>query len=160
MGLSQRKILFVFAFFVLASCNSENKKDPYQNLDRRDRIRLMQYMQEGRRLYALHCANCHQLDGSGLARLYPPLRTSDYMKSNKSKVICGIKYGQKGPITVNGIDFNQIMPPLPNLTDLEIAEIATYIYTEFADTAQIITMNDIRAILDQCASTDSLEIKK
>jgi mono/diheme cytochrome c family protein len=150
----------VFALFLLACCNTENKKDSYQNLDRRDRIRLMQYMQEGRRLYTLYCANCHQPEGTGLARLYPPLRNSDYLKANKTSVICGIKYGQKGPITVNGIEFNQIMPPVPNITDLEIAEIATFIYTEFADTAQIITMNDIRSILDQCDSTDSLEIKK
>jgi len=160
MSLPVRKILFVFALFLLASCNGGNKKDPYQFLDRRDRIRLTQYMQEGRRLYGLHCANCHQPDGQGLARLYPPLRNSDYLKANKSKVICGIKFGQKGPLTVNGIGFNQIMPPVPNITDLEIAEIATYIYTEFADTTQIITMNDIRAILDQCVVSDSLAIKK
>ncbi len=160
MSQPLRKVLILVALYLLASCNSENKKDFNQFPDRRDRIRLMQYMQEGRRLYSLHCANCHQPDGNGLARLYPPLRNSDYLKANKSKVICGIKYGQKGPITVNGIEFNQIMPPLPNLTDLEIAEIATYIYTEFADTAQIITMNDVRAILDQCASIDSLDIKK
>jgi len=155
-----RKIIIACGLFILASCNSENKKDPYQHLDRRDRIRLMQYMQEGRRLYGLYCANCHQPDGQGLARLYPPLRNSDYLKANKSKVICGIKFGQKGPITVNGIGFNQIMPPVPNITDLEIAEIATYIYTEFADTTQIITMNEVRAMLDQCAANDSVAIKK
>jgi hypothetical protein len=154
------RILLVFTLYLLASCNSDNKKDPYQDLDRRDRIRLMQYMQEGRRLYILYCANCHQPDGNGLARLYPPLRNSDYLKENKSKVICGIKYGQKGPIKVNGVEFNQIMPPVPNITDLEIAEISTYIYTEFADTTQIITLNDIRAILDHCTAYDSLAIKK
>lgn len=155
-----RRILWVSIVYLLFSCNNGNKKDAYQFPDRRDRIRHAQYMQEGRRLYLLHCANCHQQNGNGLARLYPPLGNSDYLKANKLKVICGIKYGQQGPITVNGIEFNQIMPPVANITDLEIAEIATYIYSEFADTTQIITLNDIRAILDNCTADDSLVIKK
>ena len=160
MRLSLTKIFIALLFFCLASCDGGNKKDLYQNLDRRDRIRLKQYMQEGRRLYGLHCANCHQAEGQGLARLYPPLRNSDYLKANKTKVICGIKYGQKGPLLVNGVSFNQPMPPVANITDLEIAEIATYIYTEFADTTQIITLNDVGSILSQCTDIDSLVIKK
>ncbi len=141
--------LAVLLFF-FASCDRENKADKYAHLERKDRIRLMQYMQEGRRLYALHCANCHQLNGKGLAKLYPPLKDSDYLKANKEKVICGIRYGQKGEMLVNGTIFNQEMPPVPNITDLEIAEVATYVYTEFTDTVQIITINDVRAILENC----------
>src|SRR5690606_41839566 len=39
-----------------------------------------------------------------------------------------IRNGISGPITVNGIEFVQPMPGIPTLTDLEIAEIMTYIY--------------------------------
>ena len=88
-------------------------------------------------------------------RLYPPLKNSDYILPNKAKVICGMRYGQKGELMVNGILFNQEMPPNVNITDLEIAEIATYVFTEFADSVQIITLNEIAEIMKSCQA-DSL----
>jgi hypothetical protein len=142
-------LLLVFSLTV-SSCNQSDDSSKYDHLDKRTKIRLRQYLVEGKRLYDIYCANCHQKEGTGLARLYPPLRNSDYLIPNKNKVICGIRYGQKGEITVNGIVFNQPMPANLNITDLEIAEIATYLYTEFADSVQIITINEVRKILENC----------
>lgn len=51
---------------------------------------------------------------------------------------------------MNGVMFNQPMPANLNITDLEIAEIATYVYTEFTDSVQIITINEVRKILENC----------
>ena len=150
MKLPFGSILSFLLFIIFFSCNQQEKTDRFENLDRRTKIRLRQYLVEGKRLYTLHCANCHQVDGKGLARLYPPLKDSDYLIPNKKKVICGIRFGQKGEILVNGTIFNQEMPPNPKITDLEIAEIATYIYTEFADSVQIITINNVRSIMDSC----------
>ena len=62
-----------------------------------------------------------------------------------------MRYGQKGELMVNGILFNQEMPPNPTITDLEIAEIATYVYTEFADSIQIVTIHEVEAIMRLCA---------
>jgi len=146
------QLISVFLLFILlfGSCESKEKIDKYDHLDQRTKIRLRQYMAAGKRLYSLHCANCHQLDGKGLARLYPPLKGADYLKQNKKEAICGIRYGQKGEIFVNGVMYNQEMPGIPGISELEIAEIATYIYTEFADTVQIITLNQVKEILATC----------
>ncbi len=143
-------VCFLFLSIFIPSCDQINKSDKYDHLNHRDKIRLRQYLVEGKRLYQLNCANCHQLDGAGLARLYPPLKGSDYLISNKQESICGMRYGQKGEITVNGISFNQEMPPNLTLTNLEIAEIATYVYTVFADTVQIITIHDVQKLLSSC----------
>ena len=70
-----------------------------------------------------------------------------------------MRYGQKGEIVVNGIMFNQEMPGIPTITDLEIAEIATYIYTDFADSVQIVTLNDVRKIMESCQG-DTLKSSK
>jgi len=148
---SINQIIFYLIFsMIIISCNQHGKSNKYEHLDQRTKIRLKQYLVEGKRLYSLHCANCHQPDGAGLAKLYPPLKSSDYLISNRNESICGMRYGQKGEIIVNGISFNQEMPGVLNLTDLEIAEIATYIYNEFADTVQIITINEVRAIMKSC----------
>ena len=89
-------------------------------------------------------------NGKGLARLYPPIKDSDYLKENQVDVICGIKYGQQGEITVNGVVYNQPMPENLRLTNLEIAEIATYIYARWSDRKEIIHYQQIDSILNQC----------
>lgn len=141
--------LLISGVLIFSSCDQPDKPGRFDHLDKRTKIRLRQYLSEGRRLYNLHCANCHQTDGSGLARLYPPLHT-DYLLTNKNSVICGMRYGQQGDIVVNGITFGQEMPRNDRITNLEIAEIATYIYTEFADSVQIITLNQVGKMLDNC----------
>ena len=153
VSLSLFLLILINIFFL--SCDQEGKPGKYDHLDRRTKIRLRQYLAEGKKLYEANCANCHQLDGSGLARLYPPLKNSDYILPNKAKVICGMRYGQKGELMVNGILFNQEMPSNVNITDLEIAEIATYVFTEFADSVQRITLNEIAEIMKSCQA-DSL----
>lgn len=144
--------LVLFCCFACWRCTNGDGGDgkKYDDLDQRTRIRLKQYMREGKRLYLLHCSNCHQEEGTGLAQLYPPLKDSDYLISNPKEVICGMRNGQQGPLVVNGITFNQPMPENRTLTDLEIAEIATYVYNEFADSVTIITINEVRQFFREC----------
>jgi mono/diheme cytochrome c family protein len=151
-------LILLAAFAFMSACNQNDQTSKYDHLDQRTKIRLRQYLSEGKRLYEIYCANCHQKDGNGLARLYPPLKNSDYMVLNKDKVICGIRYGQQGEIMVNGVLFNQPMPANLSITDLEIAEIATYIYSEFADSVQIITINDVKKIMESC-SKDTVSVE-
>lgn len=151
-------IILLAAFAFMSACDQNDRTSKYDHLDQRTKIRLRQYLSEGKRLYEIYCANCHQKDGKGLARLYPPLKNSDYMVLNKDKVICGIRYGQQGEIMVNGVLFNQPMPANLSITDLEIAEIATYIYSEFADSVQIITINDVKKIMESC-SKDTVSVE-
>jgi cytochrome c551 len=87
-----------------------------------------QYYLQGEQLYAKNCSNCHQKTGTGLGLVYPPLNKSDFMDHHFEKVICLITHGISGELYVNGKNFNKKMPGIPSLTDLEVAEIATYIY--------------------------------
>jgi cytochrome c551 len=112
--------------------------------------KFSQYMVEGERLYRMHCSNCHQRDGGGLRRVYPPLAGSDYMQTHFREVICGMKYGLQGEITVKNVKYNQAMPGVLSLTELELAEIATYIYNTWGQDRGIIESQDIRLLLDSC----------
>ncbi len=147
-------LLLFMTIMPFFSCDPGKGDRRYDHLDRRTRIRLMQYRAEGKRLYMNYCSNCHQEDGRGLARLYPPLKNSDYIINNPDSVVCGIRHGHKGEMTVNGVMFNQEMPPIPQITDLEIAEIATYVFTEFADTVLIISQNDVRRVMKNCEKVE------
>ncbi|MFN3841405.1 MAG: c-type cytochrome [Cyclobacteriaceae bacterium] len=108
------------------------------------------YYNQGEQLYLNHCSNCHQSNGTGLGRVYPPLHQSDYMKNNFETVICIMKNGLEGEIVVNGKDYNQAMPGVPALTDLEIAEIATYIYNTWEHQRGLVDVNEVSQILRQC----------
>ncbi|MES2655296.1 MAG: cytochrome c [Bacteroidota bacterium] len=85
----------------------------------------------GYQLYERNCSNCHQIDGSGLAQLYPPLLQADYIKNNPEQLDSIIKYGQHGPITVNGIQYNMPMPANKKLSDFEIKQITAYVLISF-----------------------------
>jgi cytochrome c551 len=135
----------IFIFIILPNCSSPDnatayKKDP----------KFKQYMVQGEILYNIHCSACHQRDGSGLGLIYPPLNTSDYMEENFEKVICLIKNGIEGEIIVNGKSYNMEMPALTSLSNLEIAEISTYIYNNWSHERGKISTQEVSKILDSC----------
>lgn len=137
-------LLLLALFFALVSCSprSENSKTTSTKFD--------QYYVQGEQLYIRNCSNCHQRNGTGLGLLYPPLKESDYLANNFDQVICLIRTGIRGELTVNGKSFNQPMPAIPSLTDLEIAEIATYIYNTWGNNRGIADVQEVTKVLSEC----------
>jgi cytochrome c551 len=115
-----------------------------------DSTKFQQYFVQGEQLYAKHCSNCHQSTGKGLGLVYPPLAQSDFMKKNFEQVLCLMKYGIKGEVIVNGKSYVQPMPGVQSLTDLEIAEIATYIYNSWEHKHGLIDVTEASRIIGQC----------
>ena len=64
---------------------------------------------QGERLYVQHCSGCHGEQGEGLGQLIPPLAGSDYLAQHSGQLACIVRYGLNGPITVNGVAYNQLM---------------------------------------------------
>ncbi|MBD2755397.1 c-type cytochrome [Spirosoma validum] len=114
-----------------------------------EEIKRQRYITEGILVYKNNCANCHQNKGEGLAALYPPIAKSDFL-ADKNAVICLIRYGQQGPIVVNGKPYNRPMPPQPQLSDLEVAELVTYIYNEWSNETKVTGVKQITPILEKC----------
>lgn len=112
--------------------------------------KFRQYYVQGEKLYIKHCSNCHQKDGTGLGRVYPPLNQSDFMEKNFEEVVCLIRNGASGELIVNGDEYNQRMPAMPALTDLEIAEITTYIYNTWSHDKGIVEVNTVSEMLSAC----------
>ena len=114
-----------------------------------EETKRQRYITEGILVYKTNCSNCHQTNGKGLAALYPPIAGSDYL-ADKNSVICLIRYGQRGPIVVNGKRYNRPMPAQPQLSDLEIAELTTYIYNEWGRETRVTDVKAVTPILDAC----------
>ena len=126
-----------YCLLLLMSCNSNENK-------------LQQYSRQGEELYLKHCSNCHQKNGSGLGLVYPPVDVSDFVDSRMADVVCLIEHGKQGELKVNGKSFNMAMPGIPALTDLEIAEITTYLYNNWGRENGLIDVHDVTRILKKC----------
>jgi mono/diheme cytochrome c family protein len=83
-------------------------------------------MERGQRVYRDACISCHLDDGSGVEGVYPPLAGSDYLMAHRNASIRGIKYGQRGPMVVNGLTYDNTMLPM-GLSDQQIADVMNFI---------------------------------
>jgi cytochrome c551 len=156
------KYLLIFSILWLSTgaCTFQSGDERRKHLSNHEKIRITQYINNGRVLYEKHCSNCHQSDGRGLARLYPPLKNADFLREDVHRAVCIIKYGIKGEIIVNGDTYNMPMEGISELKDLEIAEIATYILNVFADTVTLVSASDVKNYLDNCQTTEQVHIRK
>ena len=107
-------------------------------------------MEKGKRVYAQTCFACHQPTGLGLPGVFPPLAKSDYLMADKDRAIRGIIKGVTGAITVNGVQFNGVMPPVL-LNDEQIAQVLTYVRNEWGNTGDIVTLDDVRRVRAESA---------
>ena len=147
-----KKLAYTLLFgLFISACGggAEEKSEEKPSLSSRDEIRLKQYQVQGAKIYATYCANCHQQDGKGLASLYPPLAGSDYLLEDMARAACIIKNGQSKEIVVNGVTYNQMMPGNP-ITNLEVAEVLTYIGNAWGNEAGLIGVKDVDKWIDAC----------
>lgn len=87
-------------------------------------------------LYLNQCANCHRKDGTGVKRVYPPLKNADYIRNgNTVELLRGMLFGRSGRIVVNGYTYNGVMTTEidNNLSDSDIALILNYVYVKLND---------------------------
>jgi cytochrome c len=110
----------------------------------------MQQLSSGAKLYELHCSNCHQADGSGLAQLIPPLKSADYLSKAALNLPCIIKKGMQGSIVVNGVEYNQKMPAQVNLSDKDILHICLFVLQKFPEKPISVTEEALGQALQKC----------
>ena len=123
-----------------------------EELDRRDKTRYQQYLINGKTLYMTYCSNCHQANGKGLAKLYPPLAKSDYLMEDIKRAACIIRNGQSGSIVVNGIAYEMPMPAQQKLSNIEIAQLLTYITNSWGNQKGFVTVQETEKFLNSCSS--------
>lgn len=104
----------------------------------------------GEILYLRECAACHMEDGTGLEQLYPPLANSDWLRENQDTVACIIRNGMKGPLVVNGREYDGIMAPHADLSDGQIYNIITYINTSWGNDLPRPNLAEVKGQLTRC----------
>lgn len=82
---------------------------------------------DGKTLYAAQCAACHQANGQGVPGVFPPLANSEWVQGEPRILANILLHGINGELEVAGQKYQGMMPAFPQLSDAELAEIATYI---------------------------------
>ncbi|MBI1841889.1 MAG: cytochrome c [Verrucomicrobia bacterium] len=103
---------------------------------------------QGKKVYESACVACHQSSGSGLPGQFPPLAGSDWVQTDgANRVIRIVLSGAQGPITVSGMAFNNLMPPVgASLSDTNIADVLTYVRSEWGNKAPAVTPEQVKAV--------------
>lgn len=99
---------------------------------------------DGEQLYMTNCSACHQKAGTGLAGAFPPLAGSPIVNNKDPKLMI--------QIILQGYDARSeyaVMAPFAaQLTDEEIAAIATHERSSWGNDAPAVTAEDVKKIRD------------
>lgn len=129
------KWLFLICLIILSVVLSSCDYQPYK---------------QGKNLYNFYCATCHMDDGSGLKGLYPPLAKADYLAKNQNNLACIIRYGLSDSILVNQKAYNQAMPPVKALNEVQITNVINYVNHAWGNDLQHVKVEDIQKTLKKC----------
>jgi nitrite reductase (NO-forming)/hydroxylamine reductase len=100
----------------------------------------------GQKVFAAACMACHQANGQGLPGAFPPLAGSDFLKADPKRAIGIVLHGLTGPVTVNGKEYNSVMPPMTQLSDAEVADALTYVMNSWGNDFGVVTAADVAAV--------------
>lgn len=113
----------------------------------------------GRDTYAAHCARCHQPDGRGLGSRYPALRDANSLWFDRTRPIHALLDGRRGPIAVDGIPFNRVMPGHGYLANETIAAVLTFLLQDWGPGGTAFTTEEVaHERLMLLAAHDSLAV--
>jgi cytochrome c551 len=149
---SNNLFLFLFLFLIL-SCHSYQKPSEShvpENLDEASKMKYTQYLIQGKILYNKNCTHCHQNSGKGFRELYPALIGSAALMDDMGPAACLIKYGTK--VSRKASNQNIAMPAQAELSNLEIAEILTYIGNSWGNQTGFISVKKVATSLVDCAT--------
>jgi nitrite reductase (NO-forming) len=112
----------------------------------------------GKQLFTGTCSVCHQANGEGLPGVFPPLAKSDYLaKQDRNHLISIPLHGLTGKVTVNGKDYDSVMPPMTQLTDDEIANLLTYVLNSWGNPGGQVTKEEVAKVRAQPAPAPAAE---
>ena len=103
-------------------------------------------MKRGAAVYARTCIACHQPTGMGLPPVFPPIANAPIVVGNPELPIKFILQGLMGPITVNGVTYNSMMPPVAGVSDADVADVLTYVRQSFGNKGNPVSADQVKAV--------------
>ena len=90
----------------------------------------------GAQVYNANCVGCHQGAGQGIPGAFPPLAghaAEVHAEGGREYLVQVLLFGLQGPIQVEGMNYNGLMPAWAHLSDDQIANVLNHVIVEFGD---------------------------
>ncbi len=84
--------------------------------------------------------------------MYPPLQESEYVNGEVKWLVTSLVKGLEGPITVKGVEYDNLMPAVDYLSDEEMANILTYVRGSFGNNSGEVTAAEVKKIREDLKS--------
>src|SRR5690606_38647792 len=97
---------------------------------------------------------CHQPNGEGMRGVFPPLAQSDFLKRDRSEVLDVALFGLSGPITVNGVEYNNVMPSMGHQDDRVLADAMTYVFNSWGNDLAAVSVDEVAAMRAATGNVD------
>jgi len=107
---------------------------------------LKESMDRGKKVYENTCLACHQINGSGVPGMNPPLKKTKWVLGDKKTIIGIVLNGFDKEIEINDETYTNVMPSFASLSDKEIADVLTYVRNSFGNKASQITETDVKKL--------------
>ena len=119
--------------------------EPFGQLDMGDRRTLADLrapaagapgaVADGKQVFSVNCAACHQATGKGLPGVFPPLDGSEWVVGDERTLVNILLHGISGEIMVMGNTYKGAMPSFKQLGNNELAAVASYVRAEWSNKA-------------------------
>jgi mono/diheme cytochrome c family protein len=101
-------------------------------------------MASGEKLYKGSCVGCHELDGSGAPRIYPPLPANANLQSvDPSSAIRIVLDGAETITTPRAPNTGSMPPYAAKMSDQEVADVVTYVRNAWGNAAPAVTAAEV-----------------
>jgi len=111
--------------------------------------KLQASIERGKKVYTERCLACHQADGGGVQNMNPPLTKTKWVLGDKSQLIQIVLKGLNTGVTIDDIEYHNVMASHADLTDLQIADVLTYVRNSFGNKAKAIAEADVKAVREK-----------
>jgi len=82
---------------------------------------------DGKAVFARQCSACHQAEGTGLAKTFPPLASNPDLFIDRLFPVYVVLNGLEGQLAIKGDHYNGVMPPFDYLSNAELAAVLAYV---------------------------------
>ena len=129
-----KKLMLVFLLFIYLALVSWRSLASYEK------------QPKGKKTYDRVCSPCHGADAKGIPSFSPPLSGSKIVLGPASKLIRVLLRGSQELKTEPGHRNKSAMPSQDNLKDRRIANLLTYIRSNFGNKAAAIIADEVKLV--------------
>nr|WP_228531093.1 MULTISPECIES: copper-containing nitrite reductase [Myxococcaceae] len=108
---------------------------------------------QGEKVFSTTCVSCHQSTGMGLPGVFPPLAKSDFLMANKTRSVEIVTRGLTGAVTVNGTQYNSVMPAQTQLSDEDVAAVLTFVRSSWGNKGDAVSPVEVQKVRSAGSAT-------